>query len=104
MTEEFQDLKKTDYHTRVNPPGNPSQIFLFSCCKNSCCKKSCDDIHSTFQKRKKGAAPPPFRTPCKGASPLDPIMLNLLPSHYHHRNIYRNNIFDKAGKFFLDNN
>ncbi|KJU81701.1 hypothetical protein MBAV_006103 [Candidatus Magnetobacterium bavaricum] len=23
--------------------------------------------------RKKGAAPPPFRTPCKGTSPLDPI-------------------------------
>ncbi|MES0337401.1 MAG: cytochrome D1 domain-containing protein [Candidatus Magnetobacterium sp. LHC-1] len=28
--------------------------------------------------RKKGAAPPPFRTPCKGASPLDPIILYLI--------------------------
>nr|AIM41333.1 hypothetical protein Mcas_0738 [Candidatus Magnetobacterium casensis] len=25
------------------------------------------------KKVKKGAAPPPFRTPCKGTSPLDPI-------------------------------
>ncbi len=25
-------------------------------------------------RKKKGAALPPFRTPCKGASPLDPII------------------------------
>ncbi|MBF0592690.1 MAG: hypothetical protein HQL02_11445 [Nitrospirae bacterium] len=44
--------------------------------KSSYCKYFCDKYLPYQKRRKKGAAPPPFRTPCKGTSALDPIILN----------------------------
>ncbi len=60
----------------LQPPQQEDQSPYYRLCvRNPCRQQNYRAFRLHAIQRKKGAAPPPFRTPRKGTSPLDPVKM-----------------------------